>query len=527
MSLPKLRNSYALVLALAAAFSLQFVWFEWMVPSRTANACEWTNVNSTSQTNVLLVADPQLIDNHTYPGRSAPLLKLLQHTVDKYVAQNYKAMVESLQPDYIFFLGDYLDNGRLALDAYFDHEVRRFWRIFDRWPAKYEHRKNWFTNVPGNHDIGFGNGVKEHLRQRFEAVFGESNVVVEAGGVDFVILDTPLYSAENGLNEPSRKFVAGLKDANGEVVARDLEALADSTSVQSSGDSATSQTTELVDSSLAAALMSPDYQTGESTSHRRPRILLSHVPLYRDTSKLKCGPLRESSVFLQNKGYQYQLSLLPHISEEILESVRPVVAFSGDDHDYCDVTHPLTNTREITVKSISMAMGIWRPAVQLLSFDTSQSSSPDQLAYDTHVCYLPRPYHNIIVYAITATAIASLLLFHSLRLRPSRYNYSILPTYGQEYSELSAVLMENPMSRKVSNFLKEQDEGTSSSSIPLPAYTSTATRLTLEKVVAKYKYVKLAVRRFIRKWNLTLFLRLCILEFSFVMLGYFVVVTAI
>lgn len=617
MSLPKVRNSYALVLALAAVFAVQFIWFEWIVPSRTAGACSWAETGL-NPTNVLLVADPQLIDNHTYPGRNSALLKLLQHTVDKYVAQNYKAMVGKLQPDYIFFLGDYLDNGRLATDQYFNHEVRRFWRIFDRWPGKYVHGKNWFTNVPGNHDIGFGNAVKAHLRQRFEGVFGLANTVVEAGGVEFVMVDTPLYSADNGLEADARHFVNSLdvgkltsendqatgesntrraedagedagedvggisesvdpitgkaiddtKAASEEKPETDLTGLGSASdgsakapeveaanaaapyNEKSSEKSALDLETELnapnpppekpksqqddlpkaaVPESSSGSTESPSTEDIPAVLTRKPRILLSHVPLYRDTKVQTCGPLRESLVFHQNKGYQYQLALLPEVSSEILEKLRPIVAFSGDDHDYCDVTHPLTNTREITVKSISMAMGIWQPAVQLLSFDAS-SATPELLTYDTHLCYLPTPYHNVIAYAITAAIIGAILLSHALRLRPSRYNYnySILPTHAHDYAELSAILMENPMSRKVSNFLKEQDEGSSSiSSTPLPAYTSTAAKLAPEKVAAKLKYSKLAVRRFMRKWNLVFFLRLCLVEFFSVMLAYFVVVTTI
>lgn len=579
MSLPKVRNSYALVLALAAGFFVQFMYYEWMVPARAAGQCHWKETGE-KPTNVLLVADPQLIDNHTYPGRNSALLKLLQHTVDTYLAQNYKALVGKLEPDYIFFLGDYLDNGRLASDEYFNHEVRRFWRIFDRWPEKYIHGKNWFTNVAGNHDIGFGNGVKAHLRQRFEGIFGSANAVIEIDGVDFVVVDTPLYSAEGELSSDARAFVdslgvskrdevgaiseevdpvsgKNLKDVTkevdalfeekpkGEDVSPDLNALPEEVSEDKTDQKDTNNQklsepenvpeekssdaknqeephAAVSDDELKSELNAPNpphEQPKGSTS--RPRVLLSHVPFYRDPKVQTCGPLRESPVFHLGPGYQYQLALLSDISDELLTKIRPVVSFTGDDHDYCDVTHPLTGTREITVKLISMAMGIWHPAVQLLSFDASKL----ELTYDTHLCYLPTPYANVISYAVTATVIAFLLLGHSLRLRPSRYNYnySILPTHGDP--EL-AILMENPMSKKVSDFLKEQDEG-SSISTPIPVYTSTAAKLTPELLAAKYRYARLAVRRFSRKWNLALFLRLCVLEFSFVMLGYFIVIASI
>ncbi|PVH13524.1 uncharacterized protein CXQ87_001629 [Candidozyma duobushaemuli] len=537
MSLPKVRNSYALVLALAAGFFVQFMYYEWMVPARAAGQCHWKETGE-KPTNVLLVADPQLIDNHTYPGRNSALLKLSQHTVDTYLAQNYKALVGKLEPDYIFFLGDYLDNGRSASDEYFNHEVRRFWRIFDRWPEKYIHGKNWFTNVAGNHDIGFGNGID---------------------GVDFVVVDTPSYSAEGELSSDARAFVdslgvskrdevgaiseevdpvsgKNLKDVTkevdalfeekpkGEDVSPDLNALPEEVSEDKTDQKDTNNQKSSEPENV------PEEKSSDAKNQEEPhaavsddelKVLLSHVPFYRDPKVQTCGPLRESPVFHLGPGYQYQSALSSDISDELLTKIRPVVSFTGDDHDYCDVTHPLTGTREITVKSISMAMGIWHPAVQLLSFDASKS----ELTYDTHLCYLPTPYANVISYAVTATVIAFLLLGHSLRLRPSRYNYnySILPTHGDPES---AILMENPMSKKVSDFLKEQDEG-SSISTPIPVYTSTAAKSTPELLAAKYRYARLAVRRFSRKWNLALFLRLCVLEFSFVMLGYFIVIASI
>lgn len=575
MSLPKVRNSYALVLALAAVFFVQFVYFEWLVPARAAGRCLWKKPSEKS-TNVLLVADPQLIDNHTYPGRNPALLKLLQHTVDTYLAQNYRAFVNKLQPDYIFFLGDYLDNGRLSTDEYFNHEVRRFWRIFDRWPGKYVHGKNWFTNVAGNHDIGFGNGVKAYLRQRFEGVFGAANAVIDIDGTDFVVLDTPLYSAEGELSTDSRNFVASLgsvskreegatsqdmdaveqkslKDVTGDVNALFEEknkggvdgeiAKGPADTVEGSGspveagsalaenevketiDNQEAFTSEVPNAGLKAESISPnpphEAPQGSHTLTSRKRVLLSHVPFYRDPKVQTCGPLRESPVFHLGPGYQYQLALLADISAELLSKINPVVSFTGDDHDYCDVVHPLTNTREITVKLVSMAMGIWKPAVQLFSFDASTL----QFEYDTHLCYLPTPYTNVVAYTVTATIVAFFLLGHALRLRPSRYNYtySILPTHGD--LEL-AILMENPMSKKVSDFLKEQDEG-SSISTPLPAYTSTASKLIPELAAAKYRFARLSIRRFSRKWNLALFLRLCVLEFFFVMVAYFLVIAPI
>lgn len=476
---PKLRSGHQILVLFLAVWGVAFIYFEHVVPRTSASHCSWAPVSSPKgvsnnervksgavdnrivsrasndqqgpQTNVLLVADPQLIDNHTYPGRNRLLLKLSKHTVDVYIKQNYRALVNSLNPDYIMFLGDYLDNGRLLQDAYYEKEFVRFERIFNRW-SKYVRGTNWFTNVPGNHDVGFGDGVKPGLQKRFLAHFGSPNHAQEINGVEFVQLDTPSYlSTKKDVNADASRFVEMLPPP------------------------------------------------------RMPRVLLSHVPLHRNVDKNPCGPLRESKHFLQNAGYQYQLALSPEVTQTLLKQVQPSLIFSGDDHDYCDVVHP-GNAREITVKSISMAMGIKYPAVQLLSY----SASGLNLAYDTHICYLPVPYVDVFAYVVLAVASGLFLLAWSIKQRSSRYNYSILPSWDEN---TNAILMDSPalMSQKVSNFLKEHDDLVGSKAhsalvVPLSNYTFTAQSAS-DKTFKKINKVRRMVRQFFRKWNLGTFFK--------------------
>lgn len=72
-----------------------------------------------------------------------------------------------------------------------------------------------------------------------------------------------------------------------------------------------------------------------------------------------CGPLRESEIPVRvGGGYQYQNVLTPDLSQKVVDVVRPLVVFSGDDHDYCFVQHNYggMNIPEHTVKSFSWAM---------------------------------------------------------------------------------------------------------------------------------------------------------------------------
>lgn len=416
--MPKLRPSHKLLALLAALWLVLFTYHEHIVPRTTAARCQWAPVEP-SQTNVLLVADPQLIDNHTYVGRNELLLGLSKHTVDVYIKQNYRALVEQLKPDRIFFLGDYLDNGRLLLDVYYEREFARFEAIFARWP-QYKRGHTWFTDVPGNHDVGFGDGVRAEAQARFAAHFGSPNAVHLVNGVQFVLLDTPSYSLQSG------------------EVRRALH-------------------------DLVSLLM--------DTKTDHPRVLLSHVPLYRDTEALPCGPLRESARFDQGRGYQYQLALDPLVLAELLGKLKPQLVFLGDDHDYCDVQH-VGLAREVTVKSISMAMGIRYPAVQLLSYVAHGSD----LSYDTHMCYLPPPYRDIVAYVTMAVASAvTLAVWLAIQRKPHRSRDAL------------------DTAQKVSAFLEGAETGE-----PVPQYTVT---------VPRWAQMWYGICSFCRRWHVGAFFR--------------------
>ena len=106
------------------------------------------------------------------------------------------------------------------------------------------------------------------------------------------------------------------------------------------------------------------------------------------------GPLRESKTFdVNGYGYQYKNSVEESLSRDILNQIQPDITFTGDDHDYCDIQHE-NGYREITVKSISMAMGKKYPAVQLLSI-----KNEDNFKMETEICfYKPRTSMLLIMW---------------------------------------------------------------------------------------------------------------------------------
>lgn len=449
--IPRFRNIHNLTVSIVLVWLLAFFYHERYVPYKTSKSCLWPELEhqgASDRTNVLLIADPQLIDRHTYPTRNEFLLKLSQHTVDVYIHKNYKSILNNLKPDYVFFLGDYLDNGRSSTDEYFYNQLARFNRIFLR--EDYTLNENIFVNVAGNHDIGWADGVKLKARARFMETFGNPNSIVRIKEVDFIALDTiSLSSSVNNIHEDARRFL----DDN-----------------------------------------------FNDDKKMNPRVLLTHVPLHRNVETQNCGPLRENPIFHLGGGYQYKLALEPVISLELLKRVKPDIIFSGDDHDYCDITHPGTGkrppSREITVKSISMAMGIKYPGVQLFSF---VNGDPDNeyssvLNYNTELCYLPSPYISIFSYVALAVISGVLVLWWNIKQRSSRYNYSVLPM--QSGPSLN--------STKISNFLKEQEDGASYSN-SIPNYTSTSISNT-EGLSFKDR-CKFRISNFIKKWNIQGFLK--------------------
>jgi ethanolamine phosphate phosphodiesterase len=155
--------------------------------------------------------------------------------------------------------------------------------------------------------------VKAHSVARFTEHFGEPSSEFKAGDFTVVLLDTVSLSAENReeISRASRQYLDSFR-------------------------------------------LRP--------KPTEPRILLTHIPLYRPDGT-PCGPLRESPRSIRvGKGYQYQNVLAPSLSEEIIQTVRPLLVFSGDDHDHCFVEHHYSgmNIPEHTVKSFSWAMVINR-----------------------------------------------------------------------------------------------------------------------------------------------------------------------
>ncbi|KAF9418954.1 hypothetical protein BGZ94_009549 [Podila epigama] len=382
--------------------------------------CSWpknvhwdaTHPQSTDIYRIAIIADPQLTDWYSY-HQSGFLLTLVQTYTDLYMRRSFSHLHRKLMPDAVLFLGDLLDGGRETTDRTVREQNRE--RFMERvFQSKYTalnqnpvvvdkdegdnfsreflqqdkskdgdshesrimaqsttaaaseetHYSVDYTNIPlsarekdearqsgkslrlymaGNHDIGFGNAVIQSMVTQYKKDYGSLNYEIQLGNHSLVVLDTLSFSSNvTSIREESQRFLDSLRQ----------------------------ETPTL------------------------PRILFTHVPLFRlDTTY--CGDQRETSQLILNRdGYQYQNMVTPELSKQILESVWPEAVFSGDDHDWCEIGHAyskrdeamekddgaaepspkmmMTLAPETTLRTFSFAQGIHQPAFVMLSLYNPQ-----------------------------------------------------------------------------------------------------------------------------------------------------------
>ncbi|KAJ7076358.1 Metallo-dependent phosphatase-like protein [Mycena belliarum] len=354
ISLPRTRLA---VKGLQLFWTLLAVWYEHVVFIYHVGRCVWPDSDiaptkaSARPTHVLLVADPQILDHRSYPGRAPSLTYISQLLVDLNLRKSWRAALRT-RPDVVVFLGDMMDGGRFSMsDAEYEEYFQRFQSIFplDQGIPRYF--------IPGNHDTGLG--ISDHFSKkagaRYESHFGPLNSHVTISNHTIIFLDAT------------------------SLVEEDLQRL---------GQGNTYRDWPPVPGGSVEFV-----QQFSKSGNQDPIMLFTHIPLSRPDGA-SCGPSRERGTIRRGAGFGYQNTLGKATSEFLLSVLRPSVVFSGDDHDYCEYTHSLDNAgmsiraREVTVKSMSMAMGIRRPGFQLLSL-VPPHSSQGRFSHADSLCLLP------------------------------------------------------------------------------------------------------------------------------------------
>ena len=400
---------------------------------------------------------------------------LVPMITDNYLLRAYRSLQSNLYPDSVFFLGDLFDGGRewktdsgsfvdptlgkqrpkdekAQLDRWHRKYGEDFWLkeygrfgdiFFDQWadggnkPGPWQRGRKLVASLPGNHDLGFGAQVQVPVRDRFEAFFGNGNRVDVVGNHTFVSVDAVSLSADTSMYKdkhdlrpiygPVHEFLNTIGETKKKAVGQELD-------VWFGRDSA--RLDHRVERLDGADMSQFPLKRHDQQDADLPTILLTHVPLYRDPGT-PCGPMREhwpptkppkgqtEPVNPDNRnalsvvaGYQYQ-NVLSDIDTDRLvgpNGVGNVVrAFSGDDHDYCEVVHPKSRggVREITVKSLGMNMGVPTPGFVMASLwnpvDQHGKSLGDGPTIQTHLCLMPNQIHIYMQYIGWAVFTVTLL----------------------------------------------------------------------------------------------------------------------
>ncbi|KAF3807503.1 Cell division control protein 1 [Colletotrichum gloeosporioides] len=541
---------------LVCLWMLILLWGErWVFSSRVAD-CRWSNWESwpagANPHHLIFVADPQITDPHSYPGRPWPLSELTVLITDNYLRRGFTQLQSQLIPDSLFFLGDLFDGGREWKtgkgdwadpewaaarrpkserphakewnehygDKYWLSEYERFGDIFfSDWASlggtkagNWQRGRKLVASLPGNHDLGYGDQVKVSVRERFASFFGDVNRVDVIGNHSIVSVDTLSLSASSSvqaergdlrpIHTPADVFLKDVKFTKRKAVEKELRFWRGD--VEGLGYNHLVEDLETADvenvPTIAPGEDGPDF----------PTILLTHVPLYRDPGT-PCGPYREHwppakpprgqkgpvipdhrNAISVSGGYQYQNVLDEDASVNLVKSVGNVVhVFSGDDHDYCEVVHSpkKESVREITVKSMSMAMGVPTPGFLMVSLynpvDANGKPLPGapEKTLQTHLCLLPNQlatyakYVGFIFVSIVAISIRSFLVpvlnLTPFALEAEQSNGAILPTFKEKVEDEGTYNMRSTSASSGTRYQTNSSSRTRSGSLmngsaPLP-----------------------------------------------------------
>ena len=524
-----LRRLFSVQTALVLTWIVAILWGErWSFQSSLAE-CEWpgwetwasipdTNVSKVlmktqpaeaNPHHVVLIADPQLVDAHTYPGRPWPLSTLTILYTDLYLKRSYRLLQKQLDPDSVFFLGDLFDGGREwgrpptaekryknYGNKYWMKEYGRFVRMFLRgWrggqgisTAESRGRKI-VASLPGNHDLGFATKISSMVRERFDAYCGPLNRIDVVGNHTFVSLDTVSLSAmdqpdpvtggsgagdgtasstaNSAIWQPAHEFLENGKETRRRAIQREIGQMLNRKDQYYLEHGFSSFSPNITSAETPRTMSRMNDQAVPPTSSY-PTILLTHVPLFRpkDTD---CGPLRERGNAISiTAGYQYQNVLTPKISADIVSKLgagEVAQVYSGDDHDYCEIEHNEFTGRikEITVKSMSWAMGVRKPGFLAVSLWNPVDLHKPRDVVDTampkgtiqnHLCLLPDQLSIFIRYGQLLGVTLVALLVSTVASRSRRTSEKLEPLLP-----LAEHIREDSHSSQSSAFSASPDSG--------------------------------------------------------------------
>ncbi|KAH0913901.1 hypothetical protein HID58_028347 [Brassica napus] len=329
-------------------------------------------------TKVAIVTDPQLMDKTSFRLSSKTLaLEVAQFYTDVNMRRSFFQSVLPFKPDVVLFLGDYFDGGPFLPEEEWYESLSRFKHVFGM------NSQGQAGDVPtfyisGNHDIGYSRVASHKLDviSRYEKAFGSRNRRFMIGSTEFVSIDAQAIDGnpQKELALEVWKFVQNV--------------------------------------------------SSDTKSH--PRVLLTHIPLYRP-DQTPCGPHRASSV-IDQVSELYHCRIIKEVigvNQTVPISVRlsliptpfmQTLVLSGHDHDQCTLTHKSEagSVTEHTLGTISWQQGNLYPSFMLLSVPNAihQNSSDQDNMLHTQLCFLPRQLFIYIWYlSLFVVTLLALLLW--------------------------------------------------------------------------------------------------------------------
>lgn len=152
------------------------------------DACAWSSWEDwpaeAAPHRLVFVADPQIVDPHTYPGRPWPLSTLTERYTDRYMRRNYQLINGKLDPDSIVFLGDLFDGGR-EWATHISRPLRKGQqKKLDKLKAKSEKKlqeeENAHSQVEAEGGASDASGAKEHEKRSWDSYDKERKIKKKA-----------------------------------------------------------------------------------------------------------------------------------------------------------------------------------------------------------------------------------------------------------------------------------------------------------------------------------------------------------
>ena len=289
---------------------------------------------------------------------------------DYYLGHIYRTLHWWTNPTHVTVLGD-LVGSQWINDAEFNRRGWRFWnrvfrggeRVVDSlaFDPSSESTNIWFLdgdeawkqkiiNIAGNHDIGYAGDLSEERMIRFTRVFGQANYELRfqlpspPSTYDLTSINiTTLYTLEG---EDAEKTTPELRIVI--LNSMNLDVPASSSTLQ---DETYTFLNKVITRSHPVGR--PAYFT----------LVLTHIPLYKDTGVCFDGPFFDHFDGVYNNGVKEQNHLSADASKGFLEGVfgmsgksdvdgqgygRRGLIVNGHDHEGCDVYHYINQTDTVS-----------------------------------------------------------------------------------------------------------------------------------------------------------------------------------